>query len=158
MSRRAVATLAERRTDFTRGLILDAAIELLLDAVAAETRERLALPPPPTTLAELRAMPRALYAAFEAKHGLVVAGLHSDIFERMREGVARTRWAAVRKLLDEHAPRATPHARKLHGANICYYLGASSWHYFRSFRFSFDDTVACADTAIGLALDALGVA
>jgi AcrR family transcriptional regulator len=185
-------TLSERRTDFTRSLILETAIELLeesgvreltmrriakqvgmsersmfryfatrdefLDAVADEARARLALPPPPKTIAELRAFPRALYTAFEAKHALVAAGLQSEIFSRMREAAASTRWTAVRKLIDEAAPRAAPRARKVHGANICYLLGATSWHCYRIyFRFSLDDTIACAETGIALALDALGI-
>lgn len=182
-------TLAERRHELTRTLILDAALALLqsgeltmravakqvgmaersvfryfatrdelLDAVAEEMRRRIAPPAPPKTIEELASFPRVLYAAFEAHEGLVVAGLRSDISDRMREGAARTRWSAVRRLLDDHARRSTPEARRLHGANVCHWLGASTWHYYRaSLRLTPEETVACAEIGIAQALDALGV-
>src|SRR3954467_15240765 len=124
-----ITTLAERHTDLTRQLILDAAVatlerasvaeltvravakqanisertvfryfadrEQFLDAVADEVRARLDLPPPPQTLAELEAAPRGLYERFEATKHLVRAALHSELFDRMRETQARTRWTAV---------------------------------------------------------------
>lgn len=186
-------TFSERRTDFTRGLILETAIELLedagvreltmrgiakqagmsersmfryfasrdelLDAVADAIIAKIEVPPPPRTIAELRMYPRVLYAAFEAEHALISASLGSDIFSRIRSATVRTRFAAIRKLVDDAAPRVSAHARKLHGANICYFLGASSWNYYRTaFRFSVDDTIACAENAIALALQALGIA
>jgi AcrR family transcriptional regulator len=186
-------TLSERRTDFTRTLILETAIDLLedagvreltmravakqagmsersmfryfatreelLDAVASAIISRVDAPLPPKTIAELRSFPATLYAAFEAKQTLISASLRSDIFSRIRGTTVRTRFAAIRKTIDEAARRATLQARKVHGANVCYFLGASTWHYYRfTFRYSFEDTVECADTAITLALDALGVA
>jgi len=185
-------TLSERRTDFTRTLILETAIELLedagvreltmravakqagmsersmfryfatrdelLDAVAAAIISRVDAPPAPKTVVELRTFPATLYAVFEAKQALISASLRSDIFSRVRGATVRTRFAAVRKVIDEAARRATPQARKVHGANVCYFLGATTWHYYRfTFRYSFEDTVECAQAAIALSLDALEI-
>jgi len=185
-------SLADRRSGFTRQLILDTAVQLLeensvmlltvraiahasgmsertvfrhfdtrdalLDAVAAETRRRLALPDPPSTLAELRAAPRALYGAFEARSRLARAALHSELFDRMRLTQAHERWDAVRRLVDAHAPRRSARERRIAAANIRYYLSATSWNYYRAyFGFTLDDTIACAETAIRQSLAGIGL-
>jgi AcrR family transcriptional regulator len=127
-----------------------------LDAVAAEARSRMLLPPPPRDVDELLAAPRALYEAFEARQGLVLAGLHSELADRIREGANRTRWAAIRTIVNAHAPSLDERARKIVATQICYYLGASTWRFHRFyFRLSLDDTVSCAETAIRLALESL---
>ena len=184
------ATLADRRNELTRRLILYTAVDLLgiggvpgltmravakranmsertvfryfatrdefLDAVTAEARTRMVLPPPPRTIAELVAMPRVLYQAFEAQQELVIAGLHSEIADRIREAAASTRWAAVRQLIDAHAPKRPARERRIIAANICFYLGATSWHFYRfNFEMTLDDTVEAAETAIRLALKPL---
>jgi AcrR family transcriptional regulator len=192
MSTTNVITLADRRNEVTRRLILDTAIELLeadgmtsltmravakranmsertvfryfatreefLDAVTTATRERMALPPVPRSIDELRALPRNLYEAFEAQQRLVVAGLHSEISDRIREVAVRTRWAAVRALLDEHAPKRSPHDRKIAAATVCHYLGATCWHFHR-FRqkLSAEDTIECAELAVERALESLAI-
>jgi AcrR family transcriptional regulator len=183
-------TLAERQSDFTRQLILDAAIDTLergsmddltvravakraniadrtvfryfasrdefLDAVAGEFRDKLDLPSPPQTIAELKAAPRALYARFEAMTNLTKAALHTDLWHRMRETNARARWAAVRKLIDALAPRRSERDRRIAAANIRYHLAASAWHYFRFyFGFSLEDSITAAETAIRDTLDGL---
>src|SRR5262245_9897635 len=153
MSIRKTATLAERRNDLSRQLILDAAIDLLerpsgsvtdltfqavadragisqrtvfryfasrdvfLDAVAEESRTRMQIPPPPGTLDELLAAPRALYTAFEAKRNLVVGGLHSELAQRMIAGHAKVRWVAIRALVDRLAPRRPERERTFAAAN-----------------------------------------
>ena len=190
MSTTKIASLADRRNDLTRQVILDAALETLerasvgdltvrgvakhanisertvfryfasrdefLDAVAEAVRTRMALPPPPQNLEELRAAPRALYAAFEHKRNLVRAALHSELFDRMRETQAKARWFAIRTLVDAAAPEASDRARRIAAANIRYFLAASTWHYYRFyFGFSLDETIACAETAIQQALDGL---
>jgi AcrR family transcriptional regulator len=186
------ASLADRRNDLTRRLILDAAVDLLehggvaeltmravaaranisertvfryfatrdafLDAVAEQAHARMALPPPPRTLDDLLAAPRRLYEALERQERLVIAGRHPDLVDRIREETARTRWRAVRKLIDELAPRRDPEERKIAATNICYLLGATSWHFYRFyFRLGLDEAIACAETAIGLHLESLRV-
>lgn len=144
---RAVAKLANisERTVFR----YFATREEFLDAVADEVRARLALPEPPRTIAELKAAPRALYGRFEATRKLTLAALHTEIFHRMRETQARTRWAAVRELVHALAPRRSQRERRLAAANIRYYLSATTWHYYRFyFDFSLEDTIAAAETAI----------
>jgi AcrR family transcriptional regulator len=190
MSTRAIATLADRRNDLTRSLILHAAVDLLeagglatvtmravakhanisertmfryfaardefLDAVTEAARARMELPAPPRTLEELRQAPRQLYTALEAKRKLVIAGFQSELFDRMRESAARTRWTAVRKVIDDYAPHSDARRRRIAAANICYYLAASSWYYYRSyFRMSLEDTIECAETAIDRMLESL---
>lgn len=184
--------LADRRSEFTRQLILDAALRVLeensvtqltvravarmagmsertvfrhfetrdalLDAVAAETRVRLALPDPPSTLAGLVAAPRALYGAFEMRSRLVRAALHSEIFDRLRLAQAHERWNAVRRLVDAHAPKRSARERRIAAANIRYYLSASCWNYYRAyFGFTLEDTIACAETAIRQSLAGIGL-
>ncbi|MCD6679870.1 MAG: TetR/AcrR family transcriptional regulator [Burkholderiaceae bacterium] len=184
--------LVDRRSEFTRQAILDAALlvleensvaqltvraiahvaamsertvfrhfdtrEALLDAVAAETRLRLALPDPPSTIAELVAAPRELYGAFEARSSLTRAALQSEIFDRMRLSQAHERWNAVRMLVDKHAPGRSARERRIAAANIRYYLSATCWNYYRShFGFTLDDTIACAETAIEQSLAGIGL-
>jgi AcrR family transcriptional regulator len=123
--------------------------EQFLDAVAAGLSEKLRLPSPPASLEELHAAPRALYERFEDQSKLTRAALHTDLFHRMRAMHARPRTAAVRKLLDELAPRRTERERRIATANIRHYLQASTWHYYRFyFDFSLEDTIAAAETAI----------
>jgi AcrR family transcriptional regulator len=133
-----------------------AAREEFLDAVADAVRTRLALPPPPRTRDELMAAPRLLYTRFEAKASLIKAALHTELFHRMRETQARSRWNAIQGIVDELAPRRPARQRRIAAANIRYYLAASSWHYFRFyFGFSLEDTTACAETAIRQSLEGL---
>jgi AcrR family transcriptional regulator len=180
-------SLAERQSDFTRQVILDAALDTLergsladltvravakranlaertvfryfagreefLDGVAGALSERLHLPAPPVSMAQLHAAPRALYERFEDQLSLTRAALHTDLFHRMRAIHARPRTAAVRKLLDELAPRRTERERRIATANIRHYLQASTWHYYRFyFDFGLEDTIAAAETAIRDAL------
>lgn len=127
-----------------------------LDAVADAVRTEMALPEPPRTLKELRVAPRELYRAFENKQSLVRAALHSELFHRMRETGAKTRWVAIGAAIDEAAPERERSERKIAAANIRYFLAASTWHYYRFyFGFSLKETIACAETAIEQALDAL---
>jgi AcrR family transcriptional regulator len=190
MSTSIATTLAEKRNDLTRRLILDTAIALLetggvgeltmravakqanisertvfryfatrdefLDAIAEEARAQLALPPPPRSIAELLRAPTLLFEAMEVRRNLVVAGMHSDISDRMREAAVRARSLAVRGILDDYAPHATPRQRKLAAASICFNLVATTWHYYRFYlRLSLADTIACAETAIRLQLHSL---
>jgi hypothetical protein len=125
-----------------------------LDAVTVATRERMALPPSPRSMNELHSLPRRLYDAFEAQQRLVIAGLHSEISDRIREVAVRTRWAAVRELLDEHAPKRSPHDRKLGAATICHYLGATCWHFYRfRIKLTAEDTIECAELAVEQAIE-----
>src|SRR6185312_5637414 len=111
---------------------------------------------PPRTVAALLAAPRELYGRFEATANLTKAALHSEIFPRMRDTQARTRWSAVRKLIDDIAPRRPERERRIAAANIRYYLAATTWHYFRFyFGFSLEDSIAAAEAAIGNTLDGL---
>lgn len=131
--------------------------EEFLDAIAEAVRARFDLPPPPQTLEELLAAPRALYTRFDAVASLTQAALHSELFHRMRETQAKARWLAVRKIVDEAAPDRPERERRIAAANIRYYLAASTWHYYRFyFNFSLEDTIACAEAAIRDALSALG--
>jgi AcrR family transcriptional regulator len=130
--------------------------EAFLDAVADAVRARFALPTPPRTAEELLATPRALYTRFEEKANFTRAALHTELFHRMRETLARSRWQAVQKIVDELAPRRSERQRRLAAANIRFYLAASTWHYFRFyFGFSLEDTIACAEAAIGQSLQSL---
>lgn len=130
--------------------------EEFLDGVADAVREKMALPPAPSTVEELLAAPRALYTRFEAVRELTRAALHTDLFHRMRETQAKVRWTAVQAVVDGLAPRRSERERRLASANIRFYLAASTWHYFRFyFRFSLEDSIACAELAIRQSLDGL---
>lgn len=130
--------------------------EDFLDGVADAVREKMALPPAPSTVEELLAAPRALYTRFEAAREVTRAALHTDLFHRMRETHAKVRWTAVQAIVDAAAPRRSERERRLAAANIRFYLAASTWHYFRSyFRFSLEDSIACAEMAIRQSLDGL---
>jgi AcrR family transcriptional regulator len=182
-----VPSLAERHTDATYRLIIDASIELLertnpaeltmravakqagmsertifryyssreefLDAVALAVYRKFEPPPPPTTLQELPAYPQQLYACFEQHAALVKATLHNEIALRIRTGVGKERWHAVRDLIDTAAPHRSDRDRRIASANIDYYLTATAWHYYRFFfRIPLEETIEAAQTAIGLTI------
>jgi AcrR family transcriptional regulator len=128
----------------------------LFDAIAVAAHERMQVPPPPTTVAELESHPALLYRTFESRKKLVIAGLHSTLSDRIRANAARTRWAAIERLVEDFARARPPRARKLATAQVNYYLGASTWNFYRHhFGFSLADSVAAAEQAIRLALDSL---
>ncbi len=157
-----VAELTMRSASRTAGLAertlfrYFATREELLDAVAAEGTTRLQLPEPPASEADLHAAPRALYSTFEARFGLTRALLHPDLLPRMQATTAKRRWEAITRLIDRLAPDAATQDRRIAAANIRYYLAATTWHYYRtSFGFTLDESVACAETAIALAVAAV---
>jgi AcrR family transcriptional regulator len=120
-----------------------------LDAIGDQVRARLALPPPPQSEKELLAAPRALYQRFEAKKQLTMAALHTELFHRMRETQAKSRWRAIQQIIDRLAPRRSERDRRIAAANIRYYLAATSWHYYRFyFAFSLEDSIGAAEAAI----------
>jgi AcrR family transcriptional regulator len=128
--------------------------DAFLDAVTAEVARRIAPPPVPAVLEGLRTYPRALYSNFESRGALTRAGLHSEIYDRMREVAAGQRWRDIRALVDDAAPHRTARERKLAAANLRYYLAAATWHYFRSyFGFSLEETIEAAERAVGLVID-----
>lgn len=130
--------------------------EEFLDGLADAVREKMALPPAPSTVEELLAAPRALFTRFEAVRELTRAALHTDLFHRMRETQAKVRWTAVQAIVGGLAPRRSERERRLASANIRFYLAASTWHYFRFyFRFNLEDSIACAELAIRQSLDGL---
>ncbi len=123
--------------------------DAFLDAVAVEVVARLDTPPPPTSVEELLALPGLLYRNFEANQRLTRAALHTELFHRIRDSTAKVRWTAVRELVDRYAPDVPERARRIAAANIRYYLGATTWHYYRFyFGLNLDETIACAETAI----------
>jgi AcrR family transcriptional regulator len=130
--------------------------EELLDGVAGAVSARMSLPAAPSSEEELLAAPRALFSRFEAVRELTRAALHTDLFHRMRETHAKVRWTAIQGIVDAFTPRASPRERKIAAANIRFYLAASTWHYYRFyFRFSLEETIACAESAIRQSLDGL---
>lgn len=133
-----------------------AAREDLLDAVAGAVSAQLALPPLPASIEDLLEYPAKLYARFEEKTSLTKAALHTELFHRMLETAAQPRWIAVQKLVASHAPRAAARDKRIAAANIRYFLAATAWHYYRFyFRFTLEESVACARTAIAASLAAL---
>jgi AcrR family transcriptional regulator len=127
-----------------------------LDAVAERVATRLHPPEPPQSIAELLAFPGPLYRSFEKRAQLVEATLHTEVFKRVRAGVANERWAAVAEIMKEAAPHRSKKERAIAATNINYFLSGTTWHYYRSsFELSLDDTIACAMSAIKLIVDDL---
>jgi AcrR family transcriptional regulator len=154
LTARAVATHARisERTIFRH----HASRETLLDAVAAEAARRIAAPAPPARLSELPGYARLLYASYEKQAALVAAALHTELFDRIREGTGRERWQAVSALVDEQASRRLPRERKLATAAIRFQLTATAWHYHRAyFGFTADEASDAAERAVRLAVDDL---
>ena len=130
--------------------------DAFLDAIAGEITGILKMPPAPQNVDELLAMPRRLYHSFEPRAKLIKAVAHSEIFPRMRAGAAQQRWVAIGKLLEREFKKAPSRARNIATANIRFFLSASTWQYYRFiFHFDFEETVACAETAIRQALEGL---
>lgn len=131
--------------------------DAFLDAVAAEVVRQIATPPAPDRIADLPGYVRPLYSRFEEKSALVQSALHTELLRRVRESVALDRWRAVRILIDAHAPHRAEQDRRIAAANIRYYLSATTWHYYRfHFAFPLEDAIACAETAVRLALEEIG--
>lgn len=127
-----------------------------LDAVSEELSRKLGLPPHPTSIDELLTYPRRLFKAFEAHKALTRASLHSDLRERMIATVAKHRWAAVQAVIDAHAPAAPERQRRIAAANIRFFLSATTWQYYRfMLHLSLEETIECAETAVGEAVAAL---
>ncbi|HYD76324.1 helix-turn-helix domain-containing protein [Ramlibacter sp.] len=123
--------------------------EQLLDELAVEVSRRLELPALPATAPELARSAGKFYAAFEAHASLTTTALHSELFDRIRDSVARDRWARIRALVDAWAPRRSERVRAFAAAHIRYLLAASTWHYYRFyFGFSLEDSIAAAQLAI----------
>ena len=130
----------------------------LLEAVAMETFRRIEEPPYPTSIAELLDYPHAMFQQFERASALTKAGLHSDIYHRIRTMDAANRLVAIRKLLDRAAPERPEDERRLAAANIHYHVIASTWRYYRDyFGFSLADTIDAACTCIQQILLGLGI-
>lgn len=131
--------------------------EILLDAIASEVSRHMALPPDPSTMAELLNYPDTLYRRFEATAALTMAALHTELFSRMRNVQAQRRWESVRRVIDAYAPQRNESDRKLAAANIRYFLSATTWHYYRFyFGFGLNETIECARTAVLQAAEGLG--
>lgn len=128
-----------------------------LDAISEELSRKLDLPPHPASIDELFAYPSRLFKAFEANQVLTRASLHSDLRERRIATTAKARWAAVQALIDAHAPAAPERQRRIAAANIRFFLSATTWQYYRfMLHLGLEETIECAETAIGQALAALG--
>ena len=123
--------------------------EELLDKVAEDVIRRISIPAAPSTIDELIQFPVPLYKSFEETASLTRAFLHSELRDRIRDRPATERWKAVRRLLDEYAPRRSEQDRAFATANIRYFLAATTWDYYRSyFRFSLPETIQAAQNAI----------
>lgn len=123
--------------------------EQLLDELAVEVSRRMELPALPASAAELVRSPGEFYPAFEAHASLTIAALHSELFDRIRDSVAKERWARIRALVDAWAPRRSERARAFAAAHIRYVLAATTWHYYRFyFGFSLEDSIAAARAVI----------
>src|SRR5438132_8467626 len=103
----------------------------LLDAVAGEMSNRLAVPPPPSSIEELLDYPAAIFARFEATAQLTRAALHSELYHRLRKAEAAERGERIAALVETGAPNIEPALRRRMSANIHYHVIASTWHYYR---------------------------
>lgn len=131
--------------------------EALSNAIASEVSRHMALPPDPSTMAELLNYPDTLYRRFEATAALTKAALHTKLFSRMRNVQAQRRWESVRKVIYAHAPQRSESDRKRAAANIRYFLSATTWHYYRVyFGFGLNETIECARTAMLQAAEGRG--
>jgi AcrR family transcriptional regulator len=129
-----------------------------LAAAAAALGRTLRSPAPPRNLDELRALPRALFAALDEHRELVRAAWHSELRQHMIGTDAKERWQAIRHLLDAAAPRAPERRRKLAAATLRYHLSATTWHYYRFvFRLTLEETVEAAEMVVEQQLAALAV-
>lgn len=133
--------------------------EDLLDQLALRVVARIDQPPVPRDIERLPEAPQELYSAYEAHADLTRAALHSELFDRIRETVARERWKAVKAAVDRAAPQRPEHDRKLAAANIRLVLSATSWHYYRFyFGFNLRNSIEAARLVIEQAVDRLTVA
>jgi AcrR family transcriptional regulator len=124
-----------------RGELLAAAAAALLRGVRA--------PAPPRSVVELRAMPRALFTAFDEHRDLIAAAWHSELRAHVIATQAKERWVAIRKLLDSVAPAAPERRRKLAAATMRYHLSATTWHYYRFvLRLTLAETIEATETVI----------
>lgn len=129
---------------------------VLMEALASTLHEKLATPPAPVDAASLVTMPELLYRKLEEQPEIVLAILHSELYQYVFGTTARDRWASIKKLLNDAYPNSPENLREMTAANIRYYLSASTWYYYRyNFKFDIETTIHCAELAIGQALEGL---
>ncbi|MBK6008987.1 TetR family transcriptional regulator [Ramlibacter ginsenosidimutans] len=123
--------------------------EDFLAAAATALARTVQLPPAPTGVEELRAMPRGLFTAMDAHRELIRAAWHSELRQHMIAKEAKERWLGIRKVLDAVAPRAPERRRKLAAATLRYHLSATTWHYFRFvLLLPLEDTIEAAELLV----------
>lgn len=128
-----------------------------LGAVATALARTVQLPPPPESVEALRAMPRALFTAFEEHRGLISAAWHSELRQHVIAKEARDRWVGIRKVLDAAAPRAPERRRRVAAATLRHHLSATTWHYLRFILdLPPDETIEAAEMVVDQVLAALG--
>jgi AcrR family transcriptional regulator len=124
-----------------------------LNAVAVALEDYLHIPAPPTRIEELSGYARMLYGRFEEKAEFVKTSLHTEMFERMRQGSGHERWQAVQAIIQAYAPHRSERDRKIAAANIRYYLSASTWYYYRFYyKFSLEESIDSTERAVQLAI------
>lgn len=124
-----------------------------LDGVAAEVVRTIAAPDAPDSLDSIVQYVEALYSQFETNADLVSAALHTDVYSRIRQTAARSRWDVVSQLFAKEFGSAPAKERIIAAANVSYYLTATTWNYYRfNFGLSAEETVECAQSAIRAAL------
>jgi len=129
-----------------------------MDAIAIAVRERLDLPPPPSSIEELAEAPSVLFGRFESKSSLTKMALHPELFHRIQHSQGTLRWMGIKKLIKVYAPTCPERQRNLVAANIRFVLSASSWNYYRVyFGFNIDETIEAAELAVGAALKSIQV-
>jgi AcrR family transcriptional regulator len=131
--------------------------EDFLAAAATALAREVQLPPPPTGVEDLRAMPRGLFTAMDAHRELIRAAWHSELRQHIIGKEANERWLGIRKVLDAAAPRAPERRRRLAAATLRYHLSATTWHYFRFvLQLPLEDTIEAAEMLVDQQLAGLG--
>ncbi len=126
---------------------------VFMEALAVTLHEKLATPPTPTDAAALVTLPASLYGKLEEQPEIVLAILHSELYQYVFGTTTRDRWSSIKELLNKTYPNCPERLRENTAANIRYYLSASTWYYYRyNFKFDLETTIQCAELAIEQAL------
>ncbi len=129
---------------------------VFIEALAATLHERLATPPTPVDAASLATMPELLYRKLEEQPEIVLAILHSELYQYIFGTAARDRWLSIKNILNDAYPNTPDQLREMSAANIRYYLSASTWYYYRyNFKFDIETTIQCAELSIEQTLQGL---
>lgn len=128
--------------------------EEFLDALATRLHSELDLPEAPEHVDLLIEFVASFYQKLEAQPRKVMLLLSADLFPRILNTSAKTRFEALQQLLRNAYPNATTDIIMKTAANLRYVISATSWRYYRvHYDFDLATSIECAQMMLSQTLE-----